>query len=99
MYNRIGDSSNLLTASSQSEHGIRQNPCIYYRNNWGMKYLKLSVIRNALQYPPTGLSHQHWLVGTFRTPFDRDFICNNVTIHTNDINVSVLEIFGERKYV
>ena len=89
MYNRIGDSSNLLTASSQSEHGIRQNPCIYYRNNWGMKYLKLSVIRNALQYPPTGLSHQHWLVGTFRTPFDRDVICNDYFKCNKFLNVSL----------
>ena len=33
VHNRIEDSSNLLTASSQSEHGIRQNPFIYYNYN------------------------------------------------------------------
>ena len=43
MYNRIGDSSNLLTASSQSEHGIRQNPFIYYRNYKRMKFINFSI--------------------------------------------------------
>ena len=41
--NRIGDSSILLTASSQSEHGIRQSPFIYYKNTEKMKFLNLSV--------------------------------------------------------
>ena len=43
MYNRIGDSSILLTASSQSEHGIRQNPFIYYRNYKRMKFINFSL--------------------------------------------------------
>ncbi len=42
--NRIGDSSILLTASSQSEHGIRQSPFIYYRHEGNIKYLNLSVL-------------------------------------------------------
>jgi len=45
MHNRIEDSSNLLTASSQSEHGIRQNPFIYYINYsyTNLKYLSDSI--------------------------------------------------------
>jgi len=42
MYNRIRDSSILLTASSQSEHGIRQNPFIYYRKYKCVKFINLS---------------------------------------------------------
>ena len=45
MHNRIGGSSNLLTASSQSEHGIRQNPFIYYREHKKMNYKNLMVFR------------------------------------------------------
>ena len=41
--NRIGDSSTLLTASSQSEHGIRQSPFIYYNKYYIMKFINLSV--------------------------------------------------------
>ena len=32
----------------------------------------------SLQNPPTSLSHQQWLVGTFRNSFERDFTCNNI---------------------
>lgn len=45
MKNRIGGSSNLLTASSQSEHGIRQNPFIYYKKYRLMSLINLSVLR------------------------------------------------------
>jgi len=45
MHNRIGDSSNLLTASSQSEHRIRQNPFIYYKKHKRMSYKNLMVLR------------------------------------------------------
>lgn len=54
MHNRIGDSSNLLTASSQSEHGIRQNPFIYYKICRRMNYKNLTVLRyrvGASVYP------------------------------------------------
>jgi hypothetical protein len=44
MHNRIGDSSNLLTASSRSEHGIRQNPFIYYEKYGLMKVINLSFV-------------------------------------------------------
>ena len=47
MHNRIGDSSNLLTASSQSEHGIRQNPFIYYKKYKKMNYKNLTVFKET----------------------------------------------------
>ncbi len=45
----------------------------------------------VLQYPPTGLSQPHKQLGTFRTPFVRDFTCNNIYISIGNINLSVLE--------
>ena len=44
----------------------------------------------ALQYPPTGLSQPHKQLGTFRTPFERDVICNKEGYTTNYLNVSFL---------
>ena len=45
MHNRIEDSSNLLTASSQSEYGIRQNPFIYYVYLTQQKLIKFSFLQ------------------------------------------------------
>ncbi len=43
MHNRIENSSILLTASSQSEHGIRQNSFIYYEEYKTIKFINLSI--------------------------------------------------------
>jgi len=43
-----------------------------------------------LQYPPTSRSHPHKQVGTFRTSFERDFICNKLRLIHSLINLSIL---------
>lgn len=84
MHNRIGDSSNLLTASSQSEHGIRQNPFIYYKNNRRMNYKNLTISRKhrvrASVYPTP---HNKIWLSSGHIPL------YNITTPTTNINFSV----------
>ena len=81
MYNRIGGSSNLLTASSQSEHGIRQNPFIYYRKHKKMNYKNLMVFKeygvraSVNPTPPNKI----WL-SSGRVPL---YLCLNVSEYLN----------------
>ena len=43
----------------------------------------------ALQHHPTSRSCPHKQAGTFRTPFEMDFICNNISIINLNINLSI----------
>jgi len=47
----------------------------------------------TLHNPPTGLSQPHKQLGTFRTPFERDFTCNNIMDFTCNLNLSVFDYF------
>jgi len=49
----------------------------------------MTIKNKALQNHPTCRSCPHKQAGTFRTPFEMDFICNNFTTTTNNINLSV----------
>jgi|SRR3989344_6050874 len=59
-----------------------------------MNYINLPFNRKmkALQYPPTGLSQPHKQLGTFRNPFERGVICNNIPSYTRNLSLSVTPI-------
>lgn len=83
MHNRIGDSSNLLTASSQSEHGIRQNPFIYYKKCRRMNYKNLTVLRYRARASIYPTPHNKIWLSSGRIPlYDKK-------THTYNLNLSV----------
>ena len=81
MYNRIGGSSNLLTASSQSEHGIRQNPFIYYRKHKKMNYKNLMVFKEyGVRASVNPTPHNKIWLSSGRVPL---YTCLNVSEYLN----------------
>ena len=81
MHNRIGGSSNLLTASSQSEHGIRQNPFIYYREHKKMNYKNLMVFREyRVRASVNPTPHNKIWLSSGRVPL---YLCLNVSEYLN----------------